>query len=43
MIQEVQSKYEEKKLYPEQIPRKRFIVFFGSITCREKHTKSLPK
>lgn len=24
----VQSKYEKKKLYPEQIPRKRFIGFF---------------
>ena len=28
---------------PEQIPRKRFIVVFGSITCKEQHTKSSPK
>jgi len=28
---------------PEQIPRKRFMIFFITIICGEQHTKSLPK
>ena len=36
-------KIRKKHLYPEQIPRKLFVVVFGSIIFREKHIKSSPK